>query len=61
MSAAILSTFEPATTVLLAVVILGEVARPIQYLGGSLIILAAILLEAPGWLAARATVQPIRE
>ena len=59
--AAILSTFEPATTVLLAVVILGEVARPIQYLGGSLIILAAILLEAPGWLAARATVQPIRE
>jgi drug/metabolite transporter (DMT)-like permease len=59
--AAILSTFEPATTVLLAVLILGEVARPIQYLGGALIILAAVFLEAPGWLASRATIQPIRE
>ncbi len=59
--AAILSTFEPATTVLLAVLILGEVARPIQYAGGALIILAAILLEAPGWRASRAAVQAIRE
>ncbi len=59
--AAILSTFEPATTVLLAVLILGEVARPIQYVGGALIILAAIWLEAPGLRASRALAQPIRE
>src|SRR5205807_4113099 len=36
--AAILSTFEPASTVLLAVIILGELASPLQYLGGGLII-----------------------
>ena len=59
--AAILSTFEPATTVLLAVIILGEPARPIQYAGGALIILGAILLEAPGWRSSRAIAQPIRE
>ena len=59
--AAILSTFEPATTVLLAVLILGEAARPIQYVGGALIILAAILLEAPGWRASRSAIQAIRE
>ena len=59
--AAILSTFEPATTVLLAVLILGERARSVQYIGGALIILAAILLEAPGWRASRAAIQAIRE
>src|SRR5437867_12881572 len=34
--AAILSTFEPASTVLLAVIILGEIANPIQYVGGEI-------------------------
>lgn len=51
--AAILSTFEPASTVLLAVIILGETASPLQYLGGACILASVVALEAPGWRASR--------
>jgi drug/metabolite transporter (DMT)-like permease len=59
--AAILSTFEPAGTVFLAVIILGEVASPFQYLGGALIIASVLLLEGSGWLASRVLAQATRE
>lgn len=51
--AAILSTFEPASTVLLAVIILGETASPLQYIGGACILASVVILEAPGWRATR--------
>jgi drug/metabolite transporter (DMT)-like permease len=51
--AAILSTFEPASTVLLAVIILGETASPLQWLGGALILASVVALEAPGWRTSR--------
>ena len=51
--AAILSTFEPASTVVLAVIILGEMASPLQYLGGACILASVVALEAPGWRASR--------
>lgn len=59
--AAILSTFEPASTVLLAVIILGETANPIQYLGGACILASVVLLEGPGWRASRAVAQATRD
>ncbi|TMD48613.1 MAG: EamA/RhaT family transporter [Chloroflexi bacterium] len=59
--AAILSTFEPASTVLLAVIILGEVASPLQYLGGAFIIASVLLLEGSGWVASRVLAQATRE
>src|SRR2546423_2172652 len=59
--AAILSTFEPASTVLLAVIILGELASPIQYLGGVLILVSVLVLEGPGWRASRVLAQAARE
>jgi drug/metabolite transporter (DMT)-like permease len=59
--AAILSTFEPASTVLLAVIILGELASPLQYLGGALIIASVLLLEGSGWLASRVLAQATHE
>ena len=59
--AAILSTFEPASTVLLAVIILGELASPLQYLGGALIIASVLVLEGPGWVASRVLPQAARE
>src|SRR6202171_3385633 len=59
--AALLSTFEPASTVLLAVIILGELASPLQYLGGALIIASVLLLEGSGWLASRVLAQATRE
>jgi len=59
--AAILSTFEPASTVLLAVLILGELASPLQYLGGALIIASVLLLEGSGWVASRVLAQATRE
>ena len=59
--AAILSTFEPAATVLLAVIILGEAANPIQYLGGALILASVLVLEGPGWRASRVLAQATRE
>ena len=59
--AAILSTFEPASSVLLAVLILGEGANPTQYLGGVFILASVVLLEGRGWLASRALAQATRE
>lgn len=59
--AAILSTFEPASSVLLAVLILGEAANPIQYLGGAFILASVVVLEGRGWLASRALAQATRE
>jgi len=59
--AAILSTFEPATTVLLAVLILGEGANPIQYVGGALILASVLVLEGTGWRASRVLAQATRE
>ena len=59
--AAILSTFEPAATVLLAVIVLGELASPLQYVGGALILASVLLLEGPGWLASRVLPQAARE
>jgi drug/metabolite transporter (DMT)-like permease len=51
--AAILSTFEPASSVLLAVLILGESANPIQYLGGAFILASVVVLEGQGWASRR--------
>jgi drug/metabolite transporter (DMT)-like permease len=59
--AAILSTFEPASTVLLAVIVLGELASPLQYLGGALIIASVLVLEGSGWVASRVLAQATRE
>ncbi len=59
--AAILSTFEPASTVVLAVIVLGEMASPIQYLGGALILASVLVLEGPGWRASRVPPQAARE
>ena len=43
-NAAMLSTLEPVVTVLLAVVLLGEVLQPVTLLGGGLILAAVLLL-----------------
>ncbi|HYM49706.1 MAG TPA: DMT family transporter [Candidatus Limnocylindrales bacterium] len=51
--AAILSTSEPASTVVLAVILLGESASPLQYLGGVLILASVVVLEAPAWRVSR--------
>jgi drug/metabolite transporter (DMT)-like permease len=59
--AAILSTFEPVATVLLAVIILGERASPIQYVGGALILASVLVLEGRGWRSARVVPQAARE
>ena len=59
--AAILSTFEPATTVVLAVIILGEGASLPQLIGGALILLSVLVLEGPGWRASRVLAQATRE
>ncbi|MDQ6709638.1 MAG: DMT family transporter [Candidatus Dormibacteraeota bacterium] len=59
--AAILSTFEPASTVLLAVLLLGETGSPLQYVGGALILASVLLLEGPGWRASRVLAQATRE
>jgi drug/metabolite transporter (DMT)-like permease len=59
--AAILSTFEPASTVLLAVVVLGETGSPLQYVGGALILASVLLLEGRGWRASRVLAQATRE
>lgn len=59
--AAILSTFEPASTVLLAVIILGETASPLQWIGGALILASVLVLEGPGWRASRVLAQATHE
>ncbi len=43
--AAIISTVQPLMTMLLAVVLLGEVIGPVQWLGGGIIIASILLLE----------------
>jgi drug/metabolite transporter (DMT)-like permease len=43
-NAAMLSTLEPVVTVLLAVVLLGEVLQPVTLAGGGLILAAVLLL-----------------
>ena len=43
-NAALLSTLEPAVTVLLAARLLGESLKPLSLVGGSLILLAVVLL-----------------
>ena len=43
-NAALLSTLEPAVTVVLAALLLGESLKPISLVGGSLILLAVVLL-----------------
>jgi drug/metabolite transporter (DMT)-like permease len=47
--------------VLLAVLILGEGANPIQYLGGAFILASVVVLEGQGWRASRALAQATRE
>jgi drug/metabolite transporter (DMT)-like permease len=59
--AAILSTFEPASTVFLAVIILGETASPLQWLGGALILASVVVLEGPGWLGSRVLAQAVHD
>jgi drug/metabolite transporter (DMT)-like permease len=59
--AAILSTFEPASTVVLAVLLLGESGSPLQYVGGALVLASVIALEGPGWRPARVLAQAARE
>jgi drug/metabolite transporter (DMT)-like permease len=44
--AALLSTWEPVVTVLLAVLILGDRLSVVQILGGVLVILAVLLVQA---------------
>jgi drug/metabolite transporter (DMT)-like permease len=56
--AAILSTFEPASSVLLAVLILGEGANPIQYLGGAFILASVVVLEGRTILIIRGAAPP---
>lgn len=59
--AAILSTFEPASTVALAVIILGETASPFQWIGGALILASVLVLEGSGWRASRVLAQGTHE
>ncbi|MCC6804494.1 MAG: DMT family transporter [Anaerolineae bacterium] len=44
--AAIIATFEPVLTAVLAMIFLGEVMQPMQWVGGALIIASVILLQA---------------
>ena len=46
--AAIFGTIEPLTTSLLALIFLGEVMQPIQWLGGLVIVVSVILLQTLG-------------
>ncbi len=51
--AAILSTFEPPVTVVLAFLVLGERLTPLQLAGGVLVLAAVILLQLPARLSPR--------
>ena len=48
-NASVLSTFEPMTTVVLAILFLGEEIGPTRIVGGSLILVAVILLARGGF------------
>jgi drug/metabolite transporter (DMT)-like permease len=60
--AAILSTFEPPVTVVLAFLVLGETLSPLQLAGGALVLAAVVLLQLPsrrrGRVAARVAEAP---
>ena len=43
--AAIIATFEPLLTAVLALIFIGEVLLPIQWLGGAMIIASVIVLQ----------------
>jgi drug/metabolite transporter (DMT)-like permease len=45
--AAILATFEPVVAVALAAWVLGEGLRPLQWIGGGLVIAATLLASVP--------------
>lgn len=47
--AAIFGTVEPLTTSLLALIFLGQVMKPIQWVGGLVIVASVILLQTVGW------------
>jgi drug/metabolite transporter (DMT)-like permease len=47
-TASLLSTLEPVFTVLLAVLLLQEALRPLQIVGGGLVLAAVVLLSLPG-------------
>jgi len=59
--AAILSTLEPASTVFLAVIVLGETASPLQWIGGALVLASVVVLEGPGWRASRVLAQAVHD
>ena len=48
-AAAILSTAEPVTTVVLAWLAFGESLGPVQLLGGALVVLAVVVQSTPRW------------
>jgi drug/metabolite transporter (DMT)-like permease len=50
-TAAIVSTFEPVVTTALAALTLGEFLRPVQLLGGALVLSAVAFLQLPSRLA----------
>lgn len=54
-SAAILSTMEPVSTVLLAYLVLSESLGPVQLAGGGLVLAAAL------WLSSRSGERPVRD
>ena len=59
--AAILSTFEPVVTVVLAFLVLGERLAPAQLAGGALVLAAVILLQVPARRRiARRRLMPLR-
>jgi drug/metabolite transporter (DMT)-like permease len=51
--AAILSTFEPPVTVVLAFLVLGERLTPAQFAGGALVLAAVVVLQLPARRAVR--------
>jgi len=62
--ASIVSTLEPATTALLAAVVLGEGLSALRLLGGVVVLAAAVLVSlsgAPKAIAAAEAVEPMRE
>ncbi len=46
-AAAILSTLEPVVTVALAAAVFGDALTPVQFAGGALVLLAAVVVHAP--------------
>ena len=62
--ASIVSTLEPATTVVLAALVLGEELSALRLLGGAVVLVAAVLVSvtgAPRVVAEAESVAPVRE